>query len=87
MKCRISGANASSGGVKLSGTNAQRAEKACTRAATKSPAVIPQSGLVSMRRMSSTVAALPYRESWLTRVRERNVFSGLGFATGWWMLI
>jgi hypothetical protein len=31
--------------------------------------------------MSSTVAALPYRESWLTRVRERNVFSGLGFAT------
>jgi hypothetical protein len=81
MKLRISGANASSWGVKLSGVAAERAEKACKLVATKFRAVIPQSGLVSMGRMSSTVAALPYRESWLTRLRERNVFSGLGFAT------
>lgn len=68
-------------GVKLSNTAPGPVEKASKRVIAERRRVIPRKGLASIGHMSTAVAALPYRESWLTRLARRNLFAGIGFAT------
>jgi two-component sensor histidine kinase len=81
MESRNPGAKAALTRVKLTETGSRPAGTAIERPPAGAPCVIPRLGLASIGRMSTSVASLAYRESWLTRIREQNIFSGLGYTT------
>lgn len=75
------GASARFFGVKPSKAGFFTPEKAGNAGMAGFRRVIPRGGLASIRRMSTTAASLPYRESWLTRLARRDLFTGMGYTT------
>jgi len=77
QKCGVSGAFS---GVKPPNAPSEALKRPSKRAMWAPRGVIPQFGLASIGFMSTTVSALPCRETWLTRVLRRDLFRGTGYA-------